>query len=178
MASEGWQYWDIAELIAQGKLYIGDGYRAKNEELSKSGLPFARGGNINNGFDFSSVDYFPADQIAKLGNKLSQPGDVVFTSKGTVGRFAFVTDDTVRFVYSPQLCFWRSLGTGLILPRFLYYWMQGGEFRSQYKSVAGQTDMAEYVSLSDQRRITSPYRLLWSKWLSPTSSERWMTRSS
>src|SRR5690606_679284 len=87
------------------------------------------------------------------GNKISQPGDVVFTSKGTVGRFAFVRPDTPRFVYSPQLCFWRSLNTDVIEPRFLYYWMHGREFFIQFKGVAGQTDMAEYVSLSDQRRM-------------------------
>ena len=38
---------------------------------------------------------------------------MVFTSKGTVGRFAFVKDDTPRFVYSPQLCYWRSLNADI-----------------------------------------------------------------
>ncbi len=56
-------------------------------------------------------------------------------------------------MYSPQLCFWRSLDTNLIWPAFLYYWMYGREFFVQYKGVAGQTDMAEYVSLTDQRRM-------------------------
>jgi type I restriction enzyme S subunit len=78
---------------------------------------------------------------------------VVFTSKGTVGRFAYVRQNTPRFVYSPQLCFWRSLDPDLIQSRFLYYWMCGGEFFVQFKGVAGQTDMAEYVSLTDQRRM-------------------------
>ena len=42
--------------------------------------------------------------------------------------------------------------------RFLYYWMASHEFRSQVDIVAGQTDMAEYVNLRDQRRmrITAP----------------------
>jgi len=84
---------------------------------------------------------------------MSQPGDVVFTSKGTVGRFAFVRPDTHRFLYSPQLCFWRSLDHEHLNPRFLYYWMFGREFFVQFKGVAGQTDMAEYVSLTDQRRM-------------------------
>jgi type I restriction enzyme S subunit len=88
-----------------------------------------------------------------VGNKASQPGDVVFTSKGTVGRFAFVRADTPQFVYSPQLCFWRSVDKDLIDSRFLYYWMYGREFYVQFKGVAGQTDMAEYVSLTDQRRM-------------------------
>ena len=70
-------------------LVIGDGYRAKNSELSEAGLPFARAGNISNGFQFSDADCFPEDQLHKVGEKNSRPGDTVFTSKGTVGRFAF-----------------------------------------------------------------------------------------
>lgn len=152
MASE-WQRHAVKALIDNEILLIGDGYRAKNQELASSGLPFARAGTINNGFRFDDADCFPEVHIARVGNKIGQPGDVVFTSKGTVGRFAFVRPDTPRFVYSPQLCFWRSLNTDVIEPRFLYYWMHGREFFIQFKGVAGQTDMAEYVSLSDQRRM-------------------------
>ena len=148
-----WQRHEVSKLLADGKLVIGDGYRAKNSELSQTGLPFARAGNINNGFQFTEADHFPSDALSRVGNKVSQPGDVVFTSKGTVGRFAFVREDTMRFVYSPQLCFWRSLDQSLIQSRFLYYWMHGSEFFAQFKGVAGQTDMAEYVSLTDQRRM-------------------------
>lgn len=148
-----WNRLRVSDLILSKQLFIGDGYRAKNEELSAGGLPFARGGNINNGFRFDDADGFPTEKLARVGNKVSQPGDVVFTSKGTVGRFAFVTQDTPQFVYSPQLCFWRSLNLGAIHPRFLYYWMFGSEFFGQFKGVAGQTDMAEYVSLTDQRRM-------------------------
>lgn len=97
------------ELIASGKLAIGDGYRAKNAELSTVGLPFARAGNIRNGFHFDQADRFPVSDLSKVGEKISRTGDVVFTSKGSVGRFAFVEEDTPRFVFSPQLSYWRSL---------------------------------------------------------------------
>ena len=152
MATE-WQAYDVSRLIEDGALLIGDGYRAKNDELSATGVPFARAGNINDGFRFDDADHFPEADLSRLGNKISQPGDVVFTSKGTVGRFAFVREGTARFVYSPQLCFWRSLDVTRIEPRFLFYWMFGREFFVQFKGVAGQTDMAEYVSLGDQRRM-------------------------
>jgi type I restriction enzyme S subunit len=152
MACE-WRSYEVSDLLSDGKLAVGDGYRAKNSELSRTGLPFARAGNINNGFQFADADHFPTTALARVGNKVSQAGDVVFTSKGTVGRFAFVREDTPRFVYSPQLCFWRSLDRDLIQSRFLYYWMYGSEFYAQFKGVAGQTDMAEYVSLGDQRRM-------------------------
>ncbi len=148
-----WQIHSVAALIEHGALIIGDGYRAKNDELARSGLPFARAGNINDGFRFDAADCFPETNIERVGDKVSEPGDVVFTSKGTVGRFAFVRPCTPRFVYSPQLCFWRSRDPGLIDARFLFYWMFGPEFFVQFKGVAGQTDMAEYVNLRDQRRM-------------------------
>jgi type I restriction enzyme S subunit len=144
---------EVSALIERGALVVGDGYRAKNEELSSHGLPFARAGNINDGFRFDDVDRFPEENIERVGNKVSQAGDVVFTSKGTVGRFGFVRPDTPQFVSSPRLCFWRSLDPELIDPHFLFFWMFGREFFAQFKGVAGQTDMAEYVSLTDQRRM-------------------------
>ena len=149
----------VADLIASGKLCIGDGYRAKNSELGSDGIPFARAGDINDGFHFKSGDHLPEGDAWKAGNKLSQVGDVVFTSRGTVGRFGYVTDSIQKFVYSPQLCFWRSLDRNAIDPRFLFYWVQSKEFYQQYKSVSQKTNMAEYVSLSDQRsmEITLPF---------------------
>jgi len=153
MAPDGWSRRNISNLIEDHVLYIGDGYRAKNSELSSCGIPFAHAGNINGGFNFEVADRFPEKDLGKVGIKLSRPGDVVFTSKGTVGRFAFVRDDTQTFVYSPQLSFWRSLDHDIIHPRFLYYWMFGSEFLHQYSGVKGQTDMADYVSLRDQRQM-------------------------
>lgn len=152
MPSE-WRWHEVRALIENGALEIGDGYRATNSELVGSGVPFARAGNIKNGFQFNDADYFPEANLHRVGDKISKPGDVVFTSKGTVGRFAFVGQDTPRFVYSPQLCFWRSLDHGLIDPRFLFFWMFSREFFVQIKGVSGQTDMAEYVSLRDQRNM-------------------------
>ena len=148
-----WRPRDVRALIRDGVLVVGDGYRAKNTELSSSGVPFARAGNIADGFRFSAADRFPEDRLHGVGDKTSKPGDVVFTSKGTVGRFAYVRSDTQPFVYSPQLCFWRSLDPEVIDPHFLYCWVRGPEFFRQFKSVASETDMAEYVSLTDQRRM-------------------------
>ena len=148
-----WNKHEVKALIEDGALEIGDGYRAKNTEFAGSGVPFARAGNIKNGFQFNDADHFPEASLYRVGDKISNPGDVVFTSKGTVGRFAFVREDTPQFVYSPQLCFWRSRDHGLIDPRFLFFWMFSREFFVQFKGVAGQTDMAEYVSLRDQRNM-------------------------
>jgi type I restriction enzyme, S subunit len=155
---ENWKTHRVDDLTRQNILVVGDGYRAKNSELSFSGLPFARGANINQGFHLEGAECLDAANLHRAGEKISRPGDVVFTSKGSVGRFAFVNGNTPRFVYSPQLCYWRVLNTAFIDPKFLYFWMHGQEFLEQANGVKGQTDMADYVSLVNQRRfyITLP----------------------
>lgn len=148
----------VEDYIATGALVVNDGYRAKRSELAEHGLPFARAGNLKNGFDFSNAEYLAAERVAAAGFKVSQPNDSVFTSKGTVGRIAMVTSSTPRFVYSPQLCFWRVRNDDVLDPIVLFFWMKESEFRAQIEGLKGQTDMADYVSLRDQRqmRITLP----------------------
>jgi type I restriction enzyme S subunit len=153
MRAEGGRRTSIEQLLEAGVLAISDGYRARNLELGQPGLPFARAGNINEGFHFEDADFLREEHLPRVGERVSQSGDVVFTSKGTVGRLAFVKPETPRFVYSPQLCFWRACDARVLDGRFLYYWMHGEEFSRQVHSVKGQTDMADYVSLRDQRRM-------------------------
>jgi type I restriction enzyme, S subunit len=146
----------VAELVQGHVLEIGDGYRAKNSELGESGLPFIRAGDLNNGFDTAGADLLREESVAKAGSKVSRVGDVAFTSKGTIGRFARVTEHTARFVYSPQICYWRSLDPSRLHPVILYCWMQSDHLREQIAAVADQTDMAPYVSLQDQRAMIMP----------------------
>ena len=142
-----------SDLIKRGQLEIGDGYRAKNSEMASDGLPFVRVANVNNGIQTDNIDLLGWPSVKRAGTKVARPGDVVFTAKGTVGRHAFVTKSIPKFVYSPQLCYWRSLDPEFLVPRFLYYWIQSHEFTLQSSAVKGQTDMADYVSLTDMRRM-------------------------
>src|SRR6185312_8652786 len=91
--------------------------------------------------------------LGYVNNKRSQPGDVVITTKGTIGRMAFVRPDDPAFIYSPQLCFWRSLNPQKVSPSWLYYALHSEEMRHQMSWSAAQTDMAPYISLGDQRSV-------------------------
>jgi len=151
----GWSYWKVAELIKEDAIEIGDGYRAKNSEMGISGLPFARAGNVNEGFHFENADILSEESVAKakFSRKVSHSGDITFTSKGTFGRFAFVRVNTPQFVYSPQLCYWRIKDNQRFYQRFLYYWMQGKDCLNQMIQLKGLTDMADYISLVNQRKM-------------------------
>lgn len=155
----GWVKLHVSKLIGEGWLEIGDGYRAKNSEMAQIGLPFVRAGDVNGRVNTIGVDLLGEASLAYVGNKRSQPGDAVITTKGTIGRMAFVRADDPTFIYSPQLCFWRSLNPNKVDPHWLYYALHSQEMRHQMSWSAAQTDMAPYISLSDQRsafEITLP----------------------
>jgi type I restriction enzyme, S subunit len=148
------------ELIADRALVINDGYRAKNSEMGPDGLPFIRAGDIDGRISVEGTDVLAAESVVRAGEKVSEPGDALFTSKGTVGRFAFVSASSPRFVYSPQLCFWRVRDRSRLDPRFVFFWLQGPEAQGQLHALKGQTDMADYVSLRDQRAMTMTLPLI------------------
>lgn len=144
----------VQQWIDAGDLLIGDGYRAKRSELGEPGLPFVRAGNLQDmGFKFSNAEILCDASVIAAKEKVSEPYDVAFTSKGTVGRMTLVSKHTPRFVYSPQVCWWRVTNNDAINPHVLYRWMESAEFMGQVGRVKGQTDMADYVSLRDQRAM-------------------------
>jgi type I restriction enzyme S subunit len=140
----------IAELAAAGALTFGDGYRTKRAELGRPGLRVLRVADIEQGRvacrgeDFVSVDFLGA-----MGSKVSKPGDVLLTTKGTVGRVAVVTQSLEPVVYSPQLCYFRVQDRTQIDPRYLGYWFRSPAFSQQSALHANNTDMAAYINLRD-----------------------------
>lgn len=143
-------------LIDEGSLEIGDGYRAQNNELGGTGPIFLRAGHVTDThIDFTGVDRFHEHLAAKVRSKMSMEGDTIITTKGnSTGRTAFATDRLPQFVYSPHLSYWRSLDPDKLCSGFLRYWSQCVEFVDQLSSMKGSTDMAPYLSLTDQRRLS------------------------
>jgi type I restriction enzyme S subunit len=146
----------VSDLIANATMAIGDGYRAKNNEFGEPGLPFIRAGELDKGFDIQKAEVLHERSVLAAREKISRVGDVAFTSKGTIGRFARVSIYTPKFVYSPQVCFWRSIDSTRLRSAILYAWMVSDDLKNQIASVAGQTDMAPYVSLRDQKAMMMP----------------------
>lgn len=156
MAGEWAEKTTFAKLADEGALEIGDGYRAKNEELGGDGPIFLRAGHVTDShIDFSGVERFHAELEPRLRSKLSKPGDAVVTTKGnSTGRTTFVSSTMPPFVYSPHLSYWRSKNRGRIEGGFLRYWSKGPEFSEQLAGMKTSTDMAPYLSLLDQKRLT------------------------
>jgi type I restriction enzyme S subunit len=113
---------------------------------------------LDGGIESPVQDLAPVGYQTVIGAKISRPGDVVLTAKGTVGRVALMPPDGPAFAYSPQLCYFRPAADGPLRSRYLYYWFKSAQFWNQADALKGQTDMADYLSLSDveQLEITIP----------------------
>jgi type I restriction enzyme S subunit len=145
----------FSSLINEGVLEIGDGYRAKNDELGGEGVIFLRAGHVREDYiDFSGVERFHSGLDSRLLAKASRPGDTIVTTKGnSTGRTSFVQEWMPRFVYSPHLSYWRSINHEVLDSGFLRYWSRSREFAEQLDGMKISTDMAPYLSLSDQKRL-------------------------
>lgn len=140
----------FANLAKSGDITFGDGYRTKKSEHGKPGLPILRVAEVHDGtIKPEFADYVSDAYRTKMREKISQPGDVVLTTKGTVGRVAIIPTESPEFVYSPQVCFFRVTKGARLEPKYLYYWFRSSEFWSQASSRKSQTDMADYLNLSD-----------------------------
>ena len=149
----------LGALAQSGVLSLGDGYRTKQSELTESGFRIIRVADVRDGrISLDSPDFVSADFERQIGAKRAAAGDVLLTTKGTVGRVAIVPTSVEPAVYSPQLCWFRVIDPTVIEYRFLAYWLQSDAFLAQSSYMQGNTDMAPYISLSDLRssKITLP----------------------
>jgi type I restriction enzyme S subunit len=155
MNSANWTTTTFGQLIADGMLEIGDGYRAKNSELGGEGLIFLRAGHVRDTLiDLDNADRFLEELAPRVASKTSRPGDVLLTTKGnSTGRVGYVSENMPTVVYSPHLSYWRSRKPDQLVPGFLRAWSTGPELRFQVQALAHGTDMAPYLSLVDQHRL-------------------------
>jgi type I restriction enzyme S subunit len=160
-------YSTLAELVAQRALTLGDGYRTKRSEHGLPGLPILRVAEVMDGRIKPEFADFVADRYrSAMGGKISQIGDVILTTKGTVGRVAAISAKDPLFVYSPQLCYFRILQGSPLESSYIYFWLRSDDFWRQAETLKSQTDMADYLSLTDIRQLNIPMPDM-------TSSARW-----
>jgi len=144
----------IGELAALGALQFGDGYRTKRSEHGQPGYRIIRVADVmDDAVNFEGPDFVSADYVRAIGTKLGHPGDILLTTKGTVGRVAVLPEIDEQVVYSPQLCYFRVLDSDVITPRFLRYWFSSQEFWNQAADRMNNTDMAAYINLADIRSL-------------------------
>lgn len=147
-----WRRVCVRDLVAEGVLAIGDGYRMRNLELGRRGVPFVRGGDIGYGWvNHNTIDHIRPEFEDRIVSKLTRPWDVAFITKGTVGRVGLLRPKQPPVVFAPQVAYWRSLDQDRLLPRFIYYLLCGPEFQACLNADKTHGAMAaDYVSISQQ----------------------------
>lgn len=156
--SAEWPVYKVADLEESEKLLVQDGnhgeYRPRKDEFVGNGTAFIRAADLGCG----AVKFDSAEKINDVAFKRIRKGigkdlDTILSTKGTVGKIAFVPEGSHHFVCSPQTSFWRSIDHDFLDPKFLYYELQSSHFLNQTSSRKGETDMADYLSLTNQRGL-------------------------
>src|ERR1700730_10712497 len=156
-----WPTFTVQQLQDIGVLLVEDGnhgeYRPRHDEFDTSGVCFIRAADMNGGqILFRTASRINAVALSRIRKGVGQPGDILLSHKGTVGKLALAPFDCEPFVCSPQTTFWRVQDPSRLDRRFLYFFMQSRAFREQLNSIKGETDMADYASLTAQRRFRIP----------------------
>lgn len=149
----------LGELKGAGDLDFGDGYRTRADQLASEGFRILRAADVLDGaVSLTGPDFVGVEHASAIGSKRAQAGDVVLTSKGTVGRVARMPALNEPVVYSPQLCYLRPRVGGRLEAAYLQHWLHSAEFAAQAGFLMHNTDMAPYISLRDlsSMRISLP----------------------
>jgi type I restriction enzyme S subunit len=153
-----WPSATVAALQGEGVLVVEDGnhgeYRPRPDEFVAEGTSFIRAADLADGeVDFDGAGNINEVALRRLRKGIGEPGDILFSHKGTVGKLARVPDDAPPFVCSPQTTFWRVLDDSRLRRDYLYAFMRSRAFIEQWRARKGETDMADYVSLTAQRQL-------------------------
>ena len=153
-----WPEFTVAELEAAGVLLVEDGnhgeYRPRPDEFVEGGTTFIRAADLTDGqVMFDEAGTISDVALARIRKGIGQPEDILFSHKGTVGKLARVPEHAPPFVCSPQTTFWRVLDESRLRRDYLYAYMRSSVFIDQWWVRKGETDMADYVSLTAQRQL-------------------------
>lgn len=153
-----WRTATVTELESEGILLVEDGnhgeYRPRSDEFCDRGTAFIRAADMDGGrVSFDKASHINDTALRRIRKGIGAGGDILLSHKGTVGKVAYVPLDAPAFVCSPQTTFWRSLDVEKIDRRYLYYLLCSAGFHRQLSARKGETDMADYVSLTNQRLL-------------------------
>lgn len=147
----------IGDLADQSLIQFSDGYRTKKSEHGRPGLRILRAGDVRGSYVYpAGKDYVSREYSRQIGAKASKPGDIVLTTKGTVGRVAVIAEAVEPVVYSPQVCFFRVTDENRLDQGFLAAWFRSADLKRQAATLMFKSDMAPYISLRDIRSLVVP----------------------
>jgi type I restriction enzyme S subunit len=127
-----WPNVTIAD-VARVKGLVGGPFGSKlvSRDYVDDGIPVIRGQNLASGrwVSFEDCVYVTAEKVDRdLRGNLAEPGDLVYTQRGTLGQVAVMAPDSAVAVISQSQMRLR-VDAEKADPAYVYYWSSSGEFR-------------------------------------------------
>ncbi len=135
---DGWRLTTIGGLATHGSdAVVGGpfGSSLTTKDYVPSGVPVIRGSNLS-GEECQFIDdnfmYVSDEKAVELSRNTAEPGDVIFTQRGTLGQVAIIPADARFSTYIVSQSQMRvRVDEVAVLPRFLY-WQYRGPFAKRY----------------------------------------------
>ena len=150
-----WTIESIARLLHLGAIFdLKDGNHGANHpkvsEFTEEGLPFITAAQVS---DEGNIDYASAYKVSgsilqRLRVGFANPGDVIYTHKGSVGRVAICNQECVL---TPQTTYYR-LNPNVLNAGFVRIVLLSPFFRCQVDEVKRQTTR-DFVSINAQYKF-------------------------
>ena len=146
-----WEIYSTAELLRNNAILdIKDGNHGTNHPVkgdwTEEGLPFITAAQVNDfKIDYEGAYKLSGEPLEKLRVGFSDPDDVIYTHKGSVGRTAINTE---HCILSPQTTYYR-LNSEVIHNKYLMYFFQSNYFTDQVDKVKKQTTR-DFVAITKQ----------------------------
>lgn len=154
---EQWQLWSVRNLIRMGSLSIQDGNHGEIHPVAsdyvESGVPFIMANDVRNGLvNLETCKFINIEQAENLRIGFAQPGDILFTHKGTVGEVAVVPKqlDYGYIMLTPQVTYYRCKNNK-IFRDYLSFFLRSSSFKEQIKSISSKQSTRAYIGILAQR---------------------------
>jgi type I restriction enzyme S subunit len=148
---ESWEVYSTAELLVKNAILdLKDGNHGANHPVksdwTEDGLPFITAAQVNDyKIDYEGANKLSGEALTRLRVGFSEPNDVIYTHKGSVGRTAI---NTKPCILSPQTTYYR-LNEKVLFNKYLMYFFQSKFFTDQVDKVKKQTTR-DFVAITKQ----------------------------
>ena len=135
---------------------VGSSKRIYQEEQTMDGIPFWRISDLVTKMDTGNVVsslYIPESRYEELKAQdlVPEPGDILVTSRGTLGRCYIISPDD-RFYFQDGMISWLSRYAVEITPLYIQYLFDMPGFKKQIDSMQAGSTVA-YLSIAMLRKL-------------------------
>ena len=121
----------------------------RREDFASEGVPFITAAQLaGDVIDFDTAPRLSGEPLKRLKVGFAEPGDVILSHKGTVGRVAICD---AACVLSPQTTYYRPAPCAFT-PEFLRFQLLSPFFQRQLDEVKSQTTR-DFVPISEQYKL-------------------------